>query len=192
MAGAAIARVLLGLAVKGLKKSKPKKVVKKPKSAKATKTSAADDAKTQGRDYKLMKAAKEKDARTAKRMDKDEEMYGSKIAREMHNKRVAAARTKVIDRKKFRTRKSPNATKVEYKVTRAGKRPVTTAKKVAVAGLAAAAGNVSGPAGKTVKVKKATKPVVWRNSKRVGRTRVASKLRSVYNPKTDQWIKYTD
>ena len=40
--------------------------------------------------------------------------------------------------------------------------------------------------------KKTTKPVVWRNSKRVGRTRVASKLRSEYNPKTDQWIKYTD
>ena len=40
--------------------------------------------------------------------------------------------------------------------------------------------------------KKTTKPVVWRNSKRVGRTRVASKLRTEYNPKTDQWIKYTD
>ena len=51
MAGAAIARVLLGLAVKGLKKTKPKKVVKKVKSAKVAKISAADDAKAarQGR-----------------------------------------------------------------------------------------------------------------------------------------------
>ena len=134
-----------------VKKSKPKKVVKKPKSAKATKTSAADDAKAK-----------------------------------------VEGTTRVIDRKKFRTRKSPNATKVEYKVTRAGKRPVTTAKKVAVAAVAAAAGNVRGPAGKSVKVKGGTKPVKWRNSKRVGRTKVASKLRSEYNPKTDQWIKYTD
>ena len=81
---------------------------------------------------------------------------------------------------------------MEYKVTRAGRRPITTAKKAAVAAVAAAAGNVRGPAGKPVRVKKTTKPVVWRGSKRVGRTRVASKLRSEYNPKTDQWIKYTD
>ena len=152
MAGAAIARILLGLAVKGLKKSKPKKVVKKPNSAKATKTSAADDAKA---------------------------------------KKIRATRTRVID-KPSSVKKSPNATKVEYKVTRAGKRPVTTAKKVAIAAVAAAAGNVRGPAGKSVKVKGGTKPVKWRNSKRVGRTKVASKLRSEYNPKTDQWIKYTD
>ena len=41
-------------------------------------------------------------------------------------------------------------------------------------------------------LKKETKPVVWRNSKLVGRTRVANKLRSRYDPKTDQWIKKTN
>ena len=45
---------------------------------------------------------------------------------------------------------------------------------------------------KKMVIKKTTKPVVWRNSKRVGRTKVASKLRTEYNPGTDQWIKYTD
>ena len=123
-------------------------------------------AKTQGQDYKRMKKAEVKDARTAKRMDKE----GTKA----HNKRVTAARKKV-----------------EMKVTKA-KKPVTTAKKAAIVAVAAAAGNVSGPAGKSVKVKKTTKPVRWRNSKRVGRTKVVSKLRTEYNPKTDQWIKYTD
>ena len=79
----------------------------------------------------------------------------------------------------------------KMKVTKA-KKPVTTGKKVAVAAVAAAAANVRGPAGKSVKVKGGTKPGKWRNSKRVGRTRVASRLRSEYDPKTDQWIKYTD
>ena len=44
MAAGAIARVLLGLAVKGAKKTS-KKAVKKPKGAKTAKLSAADDAK---------------------------------------------------------------------------------------------------------------------------------------------------
>ena len=103
----------------------------------------------------------------------------------------AGEATRVIAKKP--SKKSPNATRVEMKVTKA-KKPVTTAKKVAVAAVAAAAANAGTRKEKSKPriYKKTTKPGVWRNSKRVGRTKVASKLRTDYNPKTDQWIKYTD
>jgi hypothetical protein len=48
-------------------------------------------------------------------------------------------------------------------------------------------GDVRGPDGRRIlKVKKVTKPV--KRKKKIK----ASKLRSRYNPSTDQWIKYTN
>ena len=106
----------------------------------------------------------------------------------------AAQATRVIAKKP--SKKSPSATKVEMKVTKA-KRPVITHKEAVGISVAAGAGGAAVATRKDNSkkpriYKKTTKPVVWRNSKRVGRTRVASKLRTEYDPQSDQWIKYTD
>ena len=69
MAGAAIARILLGLAVKGAKKTS-KKAVKKPKTAKELKLSAADDAA--GKAY-----WKNRNPRTGKEIDKPRNRGGA-------------------------------------------------------------------------------------------------------------------
>ena len=155
MAAGAIARVLLGLAVKGAKKTS-KKAVKKPKAGKELKLSAADDAKAAAYWKKRHpKTGKKVVAKPRKRggapgMEPRVKTESGAIKRLTPKQSRRLTKADLADIKK--TAKMPS----KMKVTRSGKRPVVTGKDVGAAVVAGAAGGAY-VAGRAVRKKKPTK-----------------------------------